>query len=99
MNISKSVLKQLIDDYRGGDLAEYLSTKLNSLNEIKAKLLLVYEKMDEEVSKHGNAMRELNSQLSQIQDRCPHLHRTFYGDVSGSNDPYHECDLCKRRFY
>lgn len=39
-------------------------------------------------------IREINKKIREIRKDCDHQDYTFYGDPSGNNDSFRQCNVC-----
>ena len=96
--ITKELIKQIVDEYKGFDLAEHLSTQLKLMEDIRKGIKIIHQDMDRENLRHEAAIRAYKEKLKAYREQCNHWTRTYYADPSGNNDSFYECDICGKEF-
>ena len=49
---------------------------------------------EEAESIYKDTLKELDDQLAEVRQKCPHLETEYYPDASGNNDSWTECKWC-----
>lgn len=94
MGTEKELFQRLITDYQGDDLPAYLAAKMSNIRQIKTEVSSIKNRMADAKKKHEVIIEQLRIDLCEVQKSCPHLSTTYYGDPSGGNDSFNECDHC-----
>ena len=98
--MNQKTLQKLIDKYIEQNMSEKLSDYIASILEeekiVQQDMKCYYQNYSIEDKRHVTKLKELKDTLCSIQDRCPHYEKTYYGDPSGGNNFYYECDLCAK---
>lgn len=94
--MKKETLQKYIESYTGDNLAADLARLIKQVDTVLQERTSIDRQWrtfeDEKYAK----IKELELLERDLQASCPHLESSFYGDPSGNNDSYYQCDLCRR---
>lgn len=96
--ISKDMIKTIVDDYQGEDIAEHLHSKLKLIEDIRAGIKLCGGLINSETAKYDLRIKELRVCIRDWQKKCEHWSKTYHPDPSGNNDSFYECNVCGKEF-
>jgi hypothetical protein len=92
--ITKELIKQIVDDYKGSDIADHLYRKLKLIEEVQAGLKITRKLINDENIKYDKTVKELKGCIKDWQKKCEHWSKTYHPDPSGNNDSFYECNIC-----
>jgi hypothetical protein len=92
--ISKELIKQIVDEHKGNDIAEYLHAQLKLVEEIKCGISATNKLTYNEKTNYEKKIKDLKDNIKDWQKKCQHWTRTYHPDPSGNNDSYYSCDIC-----
>ena len=75
-------------------LSEYLGNSLQNITNIRQRILGQEERIEEEGVRHQNILKEIQQNITQLQNECEHLVRKYHPDPSGNNDSWTQCQIC-----
>jgi len=96
--ISKELIKQIVDEYKGNDIAEYLHAQLKLVEDIKSGIAATNKLMQTEQMNYDKKIKDLKATIKEWQKKCQHWTRTYHPDPSGNNDSFYECNICGKEF-
>lgn len=95
---SKEVIKRMIDEFQGEDLAEYLSSELEEIRKVRVGRTDIERRLKELAEAYKIKCDLMKEQLAQLRLRCKHWDFSFHGDPSGGNDSFHRCEVCGKEW-
>lgn len=96
--ISKDLIKQIVDEYKGNDIAEHIHTQLKLVEDIQKTIRTVNQDIDKENTRHEGAIKLCKERLKSCRNQCQHWTRTYHPDPSGNSDSFYECNICGKEF-
>jgi hypothetical protein len=79
---------------RGLDPGKYVADMFAIEQGIKSEINKHNKRKEVMEKNYQSDLRQLDIELKQIQDKCPHKETTYYGDPSGGSDSSTECNWC-----
>ncbi len=97
--MTKTILKKLIDEFQGDDLAGYIATELKSIEFVKTTVAKIKVAKYRAKDNYNEEIRKLEADLANAQKNCRHLSSTYHGDPAGrSSGSYTQCDFCDKQW-
>jgi hypothetical protein len=96
--ISKELIKQIVDEYKGNDIADHLHTQLKLVEEIQSGIRVVNKTLQDVQNNYEKTVKDLKTNIKNYQNKCKHWTRTYNPDPSGNNDSFYECNICGKEF-
>jgi predicted nucleic acid-binding Zn-ribbon protein len=90
----KDQIQSYIESYTGNNLAVDLAALLEHETIIKQNIRALNHKLEVIETKYEEAKDKIWVEIQKVQNRCPHIEKTYYGDPSGGNDSFYKCDWC-----
>ena len=96
----EKTLQKLITEYDDENpsetrsLAKYLEDRLGEIRIIKSSVASVERQKHELRDRYETVLQELNKEITEIRNECPHISTTYHPDASGNNDSITECNHC-----
>lgn len=94
--MNKTVIRKIIDEYEGNDLAGYIVSELEEIKHIEREKMDIQQAILKEKNEGAERVKKLNNRMSELQRKCKHWSSTIYGDPSGygGSDSFYKCDQC-----
>jgi hypothetical protein len=96
--ISKELIKQIVDEYKGNDIAGHLHSQLKLVEEIQSGIRATNKLLQDEQNKYEKVVKDLKTNIKDYQKKCQHWTRTYHPDPSGNSDSFYECNICGKEF-
>jgi len=89
----EETLRELIAEYKGNDLAGYLTGCFAWDNNVRQRMAQHHKWVEEEAERHAGVTRKQHDCLLEIRRQCPH-HDQVYRAGTTDAESYWECELC-----
>lgn len=82
----------------GKDPGEWVASIVKQEQDIKLRIRLSHNDLELAKTRYKEQADVLKKGIREIQELCPHLEFTYYGDPSGGNDSHYSCDWCEKEW-
>lgn len=73
---------------------EFVTEMKKYVKDIRREVGRIETAQEEAESTYKDTLKELDDQLAEVRQKCPHLETEYYPDASGNNDSWTECKWC-----
>ena len=96
MTNAKDLISAICESHDGPpeDLPVYIGVEYQNVLGLRKKLQVLSNRRAIAARELQEALAEINQEVRELRQSCPHWVTTFYPDASGNNDSSTECNTC-----